>query len=119
MVTVSLLVLTVYVFTLVDVALHDRDRIRRLTKPVWLLLVILLPLVGSVLWFTLGRARRDPDAASAPEPQPALDPPSTDPSPTAAELAALEREIADAERQARIRRLEEELRRRTDAGGTA
>ena len=115
MVTGSVLLLAVYVYTIVDVALRDRGRVRRLPKRGWLLVVILLPLVGSVLWFTLGRTR---GAAAEPGPEPAHD---TDgpASATRAELEALDREIAEAERALRIRRLGQELERRRGPGETA
>ena len=46
-----------YVFALVDLALIDRSRVRGLAKPGWILVVLLLPIVGAVLWFAVGRGR--------------------------------------------------------------
>jgi len=120
MVTASVLLLAVYVYTIVDVSLRDRARVRRLPKPAWLLVVILLPLIGSALWFTLGRGHgRAPAPPLAPE-APASATPSARPATgTQAELDALEREIEEADRAERIRRLEEELERRRGSGETA
>lgn len=46
-----------YVFALVDLALIDRSRVRGLPKPAWFAIVLLLPVVGAVLWFAVGRIR--------------------------------------------------------------
>jgi hypothetical protein len=46
-----------YVFALVDLALIDRSRVRGLSKPAWIVTVLLLPIVGAVLWFAVGRVR--------------------------------------------------------------
>lgn len=42
------------IFTVIDVALADRRRVRGVPKPVWVLVAI-LPIVGAILWFTVGR----------------------------------------------------------------
>jgi hypothetical protein len=49
--------LAFYVFALVDLALIDRSRTRGLSKPAWIVVVLLLPIVGAVLWFAVGRVR--------------------------------------------------------------
>jgi len=46
-----------YVFALVDLALIDRSRARGLAKPAWIVVVLLFPIVGAVLWFAVGRIR--------------------------------------------------------------
>lgn len=127
MVVLPLILLTVFVVALVDVILRRDDQVRYLPKLAWLFIVILLPLIGSVLWFTVGReyqprpsrprtvgmpAQHRPRAAAPSAPAPSADS-------TEAQLAALEREIEEADRARTIRRLEEELRRRNDAGETA
>lgn len=47
-----------YIYSIVDTALIERSRVRALPKPAWLLIVIIFPLIGGVLWFIFGRARR-------------------------------------------------------------
>lgn len=47
--------LAVWVAALIDVIVADEYRVRHLPKVVWLLIVILLPLVGSVIWLLVGR----------------------------------------------------------------
>jgi len=92
------------VFSAVDIALIDRSRVRTLPKAVWIVLVIVLPIVGGVLWFAVGRvqardagiqARRAP---VAPDDDPAF-------------LSKLNREKA---MEDRIEQLEKELRELDD-----
>ncbi|RDV46125.1 hypothetical protein DOE76_02935 [Leifsonia sp. ku-ls] len=116
MVTGSVVLLALYVYTIVDVALRDRARVRRLPKAAWVLVVVVLPVVGSALWFTLGRARGTASSAAQP---PAASAPGPDAPDTQAQLDALEREIDAADRARRIHRLEQELERRRGSGGTA
>ncbi|MBT2503377.1 PLDc N-terminal domain-containing protein [Curtobacterium sp. ISL-83] len=44
------------VYAAIDCATMPRERIRSLRRAVWVLLVIVLPVLGAVLWFLLGRA---------------------------------------------------------------
>lgn len=45
----------VVIFTLVDCALTPRTRIRALPKALWLIVIVILPIVGSLLWYSVGR----------------------------------------------------------------
>lgn len=65
LIPVLLLVLGFTIFTVVDIALIDRSRVRALPKPVWILLAIVLPVVGGVLWLAVGRVRAG-DVAGGP-----------------------------------------------------
>lgn len=51
------LVVVVTVFCAVDALMLDRLRIRGLPRWAWVLVVLLVPVVGSVLWLTVGRGR--------------------------------------------------------------
>ncbi len=114
---VPLLVLVLMVAALVDAITRRDDQVKHLPKFAWVLFIVFLPLIGSVLWFTLGREwasspreslsfgdprRWSKDAAAAPRSDP---PRPRDERSTAQQLADLEREIEIAE-------LEEQLRRR-------
>ena len=46
------------IFAAVDAILAERLRVRGLPKPVWIIVIIFLPLVGALLWFFVGRPRR-------------------------------------------------------------
>jgi len=43
------------VFALIDCATMPRTRVRSLRKGIWVLLIVVLPVLGGVLWFLLGR----------------------------------------------------------------
>lgn len=50
-----LLWIALLVYCLVDVAQADTARVRALPKPLWLLLVVLVPFVGPIAWLLAGR----------------------------------------------------------------
>jgi hypothetical protein len=54
-VVLILLVVAFYIYFVIDVARTPRGQTRTLPKFVWLLIVILLPIIGGVLWLLLGR----------------------------------------------------------------
>lgn len=49
------LVLLIMIVALVDIVTSDEAVVRGLPRWGWLLLVIVLPLVGSIVWFVAGR----------------------------------------------------------------
>lgn len=55
MAVVPLLILVFFVVALVDIILRDSSQVKHLPKITWIFIVILLPLIGGVLWFALGR----------------------------------------------------------------
>ncbi len=112
------LTLVVMIGALADIITRDESQVKHLPKIVWIILVVLLPLVGSVLWFAVGREYSKPvDLGGFGDPRrwdrtAASHGAATDAAPmsqTERELARLEREIAHAEQEERIRRLEREL----------
>ncbi|GAA4677605.1 PLDc N-terminal domain-containing protein [Frondihabitans cladoniiphilus] len=44
-----------FVYALVDCLSADRPRFRVLNKPFWVVVIIVLPVIGAVLWLTMGR----------------------------------------------------------------
>ncbi|KQO62344.1 PLDc N-terminal domain-containing protein [Curtobacterium sp. Leaf261] len=44
------------VYAVIDCATMPRPRVRSLNKAVWVLLIVVLPVLGGLLWFVLGRA---------------------------------------------------------------
>lgn len=86
-----------YVYCVVDCALIERSRVRGLPKVAWIPVILLFPMIGGVLWLLVGRGRRTPVGAlrrsSAPDDDPEF-------------LRQLGRQK---ERDARIRKLEQEL----------
>lgn len=84
-----------WVFTIVDCAVQPSTRHRAVSKPVWMVIVVLLPVLGGILWFTIGRSRAGAasTAGRAPDDDPEF----------------LGRIGAQSDQDERIRRLEEEL----------
>ena len=59
-----LLAVGLTIFTVIDIALIDRSRVKGLPKLIWILICIVLVVIGPVLWFLLGRERLiDPSQA--------------------------------------------------------
>ncbi|GGC63509.1 PLDc_N domain-containing protein [Hoyosella rhizosphaerae] len=56
---IMLVTFVVLVACLIDIILTDNTRVRNLPKPLWILLVIFLPLAGSVVWLVAGRPYSD------------------------------------------------------------
>lgn len=46
-----------WVYSIVDCAVQHPTRHRGVGKPAWIAIVVLLPVVGGILWFVVGRAR--------------------------------------------------------------
>ena len=97
-VVIAVVVFTIYAF--VDCALMERSRVRGLPKALWLVVVVVLPLIGGVLWFLIGRGptRR---RFLPPDDDPTFlgggrrNSPSSGHAPTVDELALLEQELAN------------------------
>lgn len=89
------------IYTLVDVLLTERRRVRAFPKALWAVLVVLVPVIGGLLWLIVGKARRGPGRTSrsiAPDDDPTF-------------LGTLGREevARRAEQDERLRSLEQEL----------
>lgn len=83
-----------WVYTIVDCAVQPANRHRGVSKPVWILIVVLIPVLGGLLWLAVGRIRNSTIAARrAPDDDPEF-------------LGSLG---AISDQDERIRRLEEEL----------
>ena len=92
---VALLLAVFWVYSIVDCAVQHPSRHRGVSKPMWLLIVIALPVLGGILWFAVGRTKR----ADIPRPKA----PDDDP-----EFLGRIGDIRDQDE--RIRRIEEELK---------
>lgn len=91
---VALVLTAFWVFTIVDCSVQPANRHRGVSKPIWILIVVLLPVLGGLLWLTVGRVRRSTIAARrAPDDDPEF----------------LEKIGTLSDQDERIRRLEEEL----------
>ncbi|MFT4158293.1 MAG: PLDc N-terminal domain-containing protein [Microbacterium sp.] len=90
-----------WVFSIVDCAVQPATRHRGVPKAVWIAIVILIPVIGGVLWFALGRRRGGENGARpyAPDDDPEF-----------------LRRIDKKQQDARIAELEAELARLDDEG---
>ena len=109
------------IYAILDIIRTDSSRIRALPKAVWVVVVILFPVLGPILWLLLGSARRrGPRSAGVSRGSRAGSTPSasrpTAPDEDDAYLRFL-RQQAERRRKDRERaRDEEERRRREDRG---
>ena len=94
-----ILVLAIDIYALVDVILTDPYRIKSLNKFFWVILILLLPLIGAILWFTIGKEHGQ---SARPQQQMRTIGPDDDP-------AFLRNARRLEEQDERIRRLEQEL----------
>ena len=93
-----------WVFSIVDCTVQPATRHRGVSKGAWTAIVILIPVIGGILWFLIGRRRGGPQNVVVP------DAPEDDPRFLA--------DIRRSEQDERIRRLEEELARLEDEDDT-
>ncbi len=86
-------------YSLVDAAMTDNHRARGVSKPIWIVICVLLPVIGGILWFTVGKG----DGKVSPQPAT----PDDDPHFGAMSPHNVEERIADLELQ--LRALDDEV----------
>jgi hypothetical protein len=59
----ALVALAVTVYALIECIRTPAHDVRSISKPAWILAIVLLPLIGALLWFWLGRPRYGSDGA--------------------------------------------------------
>ncbi|MDQ4214170.1 PLD nuclease N-terminal domain-containing protein [Microbacterium capsulatum] len=95
-----------WVFGIVDCIVQPASRHRGVPKGVWIAIVVLIPVIGGLLWFVLGRTRPGRTAE-----EDRFLPLDDEPGPQHRRTG-----FTDAEQERRIRELEEELARLDDRG---
>ncbi|TAP41085.1 PLD nuclease N-terminal domain-containing protein [Arthrobacter sp. S39] len=111
-VVLAVAVLAIYVYGLVDVIRTDGRLTRGISKPAWIVVVIVLPLIGTLLWLLIGRPR-----GNAPARQNYSHPTSPDDDPDfLRNLDARRRNQAEA---ARLKKLKDDLEAKGKADGDA
>lgn len=111
----ALVTLLILAITLVDVIRKDESEIRYLPKFAWIIIPILLPLLGSALWWTIGREypqRPSPMQRTMTRMRPTQPAPPARQAPQPADLRTTEQQIEDLDREIEEWRLREELARR-------
>jgi len=56
-VVVAVAVLVVFVYGLIDVIRTDPRQTKGISKPAWIVVQIVLPVIGAIIWFLIGRPR--------------------------------------------------------------
>ncbi|GAB3617281.1 hypothetical protein GCM10027416_18380 [Okibacterium endophyticum] len=54
---ISVVVVVATVYAVIDCAMIANDRVRGLSKPAWLVVILVIPVVGLLLWFFIGRGK--------------------------------------------------------------
>lgn len=89
----AVLAVVFVIISLVDCAMQPASRHRGVAKPLWIVIIAVLPVIGAVLWFVIGRGKAAGPARNAPDDDPEF----------------LRRMAMPSDQDERIRRLEEEL----------
>jgi len=105
----ALVALAVTIYALIQCIRTPAHEVRSISKPAWILAIVLLPLVGASLWFWLGRPRYGtpgvpPQSSGRPSPRP------SNPDDDADFLRELERKRRQKAREEELRRKEAELK---------
>lgn len=89
-------------FALVDAAMTDQSRARGVSKPVWIVLIVILPVVGGLLWLLIGKG----DPAQVPVRH---TPPDDDPRFGAPRMSSEELDAHMRDLEARLQELDDEV----------
>jgi len=113
----SILVLVLMICALIDIITRRDDQVKHLPKVFWVILVIILPLAGSLIWFLVGR-EYDGEGIRLPRPRERrADPPApATPSPPS-DARSTEQQIADLDREIEEWRLRAEIEKRKKQQG--
>ena len=112
---VGLLLLVFWIWALLDVIATDASTCRNLPKAMWVILVILLPVIGAIIWLVLGRPEKahwrpgSSDYAAPRRPIGVEDAPRYSPTPIITDRRSreLDEELERWEREQRERELDE------------
>lgn len=111
----SILVIALMIGALIDIITRDDSQVKYLPKMVWLIVVILLPLIGGLLWFGLGRDYGDggiPIPRMRRAARPASPTPTTVLPMPPSDTRSTEQQIADLDREIEEWRLRQEIEKR-------
>ncbi len=116
LIPLGIVALGVIIYSLIEALMTPRHQVRAMPKGVWILLIILIPLVGALLWLFLGR-RRGSSASRGTSGGTAPRNPPRSPDDDAAFLHQLDVQRKQQARQAELDRREAELRAREGREG--
>jgi len=111
-----IIVLLVFVYGLVDVIRTDGRYVRGISKPAWIVVMLLLPVLGAILWFFFGR----PYGGRAAQPAFPTHPTAPDDDPEfLRNLEVRRRKQSEAERLKKLREEREEKQRKLRGESTS
>lgn len=87
-------------YALVDAAMTDHNRARGVAKPVWVVLIVVLPVLGGILWFVIGKGDDSEVRRNAPDDDPRF---------TGTKLSSSELNTHMADLEKRLRELDDEV----------
>lgn len=103
----------VIIYALIECVMTPKHQVRAFPKTAWILLIVLLPLIGALLWLFLGRARnRRNGSGGAQGGRPSTPRRPSSPDDDAAFLRQLDVQRQQQARKAELDRREAELRAR-------
>ena len=111
-VVLAVAVLAIFVYGLVDVIRTDGRLTRGISKPAWIIVMIVLPVLGALLWLLIGRPR-----GNSPVRQSYSHPTAPDDDPDF--LRNLELRRRNQAEAARLKKLKDELEAKAKADGGA
>ncbi|MGN8024647.1 PLD nuclease N-terminal domain-containing protein [Microbacterium sp. 22242] len=116
----SILTLALLIGALIDIITRRDDQVKHLPKMFWIILVILIPLAGSLIWFLVGREYDGEGIRLARPARERRSQPSAPPTPPApVDTRTTEQQIADLDREIEEWRLRAEIeKRKKESGGS-
>ena len=106
-VLLAVLALAVVIYALIECIRSRPHEVRSISKPGWILTIILVPLIGALMWFVWGRPRAGGrQAQQAPRP--------VAPDDDIAFLRTLDAQRRAKQREEELNRKEQELKKRED-----
>lgn len=111
LIPLGIVALGLIIYALIEALMTPRHQVRAMPKAVWIVLIILVPLVGALLWLFLGR-RRGSTGSGGPAAGPARPVRPQSPDDDAAFLRQLDVQRKQQSRQAELDRREAELKAR-------
>lgn len=118
LIPLGIVALGVIIYSLIEALMTPRHQVRAMPKAVWIVLIILVPLVGALLWLFLGR-RRKVSGGGGPAGGPARPVRPQSPDDDAAFLRQLDVQRKQQSRQAELDRREAELKAREKRDGAS
>ncbi|WP_166982554.1 PLD nuclease N-terminal domain-containing protein [Paramicrobacterium fandaimingii] len=108
-------IVAITIYSVVDCAIIDNRRVRGLSKPVWIVVILVLPVIGLLLWYFIGRGGAELARDVAPDDDPSFIGELHTDSVQDDRIRQLEEELAALDAEEEIIRPRDEKKKRQDA----